>query len=555
MLGLVVSGAIAQSKTEEIDRLMQHCADNDMFNGTIIVSENGNVIYRKGLGVANRETKEELTPKSAFYLASVAKQFTAMAIMILKEQGKLEYNDKLSTYFPGFKPYAETVTIRQLMNHTSGIADHFQLGLNKEGLTNADVLERLLKQDTLGFKSGTRFSYSNGGYVLLALIVEKVAETPFHIFMKDNIFKPLRMKNTQVFDESKPQIKNRVTGYSNGELDDYNILTTGAGGIYSTVDDLHLWDQALYSEKLISQKALVAAFTPASLNSGEISPYGFGWLIKGEEESKTVEHSGGLSGFRTTIKRYLNENNAYFYLTSNGDALAMHEIKQALENILSDAPYELPKIRISNYLANTLKSESIEAAITGAKKMLADHPEMYVVDEAGVNALGYMYLRDNNLKLALSIFEFNCEMNPNSSNVFDSMGEAFLTNKDTVLSIENYKKSIALNPSNVSGIEVLKNLGVDESTLNPTIVVPEEILESYVGNYELAPNFVLSISRKENRLYIQATGQAVSEVFPTSNSRFYSKIVNAQITFNKNKSGVVESLTLHQGGDTIAKKL
>ena len=167
------------------------------------------------------------------------------------------------------------------------------------------------------------------------MITEKVSGMPFHEFMKENVFDPLDMTNTLVYDESKPLINNRAIGYSiNGTLNDYNLLTTGAGGIFSRVDDLYLWDLALYTGTLVSWGTIYEAFTPFILNNGEISNYGFGWFINEDERRKTVSHSGSLSGFRTYISRDIVNKNAYVLLTNNGDAFEMNKVVNAIRDFL-----------------------------------------------------------------------------------------------------------------------------------------------------------------------------------------------------------------------------
>jgi CubicO group peptidase (beta-lactamase class C family) len=258
-----------------------------------------------------------------------------MAIMILNERNQLSYIDQLSKYFPEFPSYANLVTIKHLLTHTSGIPDHFRLNSYKPDLTNQDVLNILIEQKSLDFKPGDRFDYSNSGYILLAMITEKVSGMPFHEFMKANVFDPLGMNNTLVYDESKPLINNRAIGHSrDGTFNDYNILTTGAGGIFSRVDDLYLWDQALYSGTLVSWGTIYEAFTPFILNNGDISNYGFGWFIYEDEKSKTVSHSGSLSGFRNYICRDIVNKNAYVLLTNNGDAFEMNKVVGAIRDFL-----------------------------------------------------------------------------------------------------------------------------------------------------------------------------------------------------------------------------
>tara|TARA_R110002050_G_scaffold88375_2_gene186626 strand:+ start:10523 stop:11626 length:1104 start_codon:yes stop_codon:yes gene_type:complete len=331
------STSIDNTKTEagKIDSLIQHSYEKGMFNGAILVSRGDKIIYKNALGYADKDNNRKLNIASVFYLASVSKQFTAMAIMILKEQKKLSYDDKLSKYFPEFPDYANTVTLKHLMTHTSGIADHYRLGIYRKGLRDKDVLEALVKQKELDFKPGDEFRYSNGGYVLLSLIVTKVSGMPFHKFMEINIFRPLGMNNTLVYDESAPAIENRAVGYNQaGQLDDYEIFTTGAGGMFSTLDDLHLWDRALYTEQLISHAALEEAFTPATLNNGELTKYGYGWGVSEGDGQKVVQHTGGLAGYRTFIKRNLYNKSCYIILTNHGDTSNTTAIKTALDEIL-----------------------------------------------------------------------------------------------------------------------------------------------------------------------------------------------------------------------------
>ena len=318
-----------------IDSLMNAFHERGLFNGTLLVSQNNKVVYRNAFGHADFSAGIKLTPESSFYLASVSKQFTTMAIMILKEKGKLSYEDKLSDYFPDFPDYAKTVTIRHLMTHTSGIPDHFRLNAYKAGLNNDDVYNLLIQQKALDFTPGSRFSYSNGGYVLLSMIVAKVSNQPFHEFMKNDIFLPLQMENTLVYHRAAPAIADRAVGYNAfGFLDDYEILTTGAGGMYSNIDDLFQWEQALKDHRLIPKNVLLEAYEPYVLSSGDTSYYGFGWGINAEKNY--VDHSGGFSGYRAYLRRYLKSGDAIILLTNKGDAFAMGEINSGLEELLME---------------------------------------------------------------------------------------------------------------------------------------------------------------------------------------------------------------------------
>lgn len=313
------STCFTQSKESQIDSLMLMLYNRGQFNGSVLVAEHGKVIYKNGFGKANIKESLDFTPGTPTYLASLTKQFTAMAIMMLAENGKLSYDDKLSKYYPEFPSYADKITIRNLLNHTSGISDYFGLGIVHPGLRNDEVLKGLVKVDTLDFQPGEKFEYSNSGYVLLGMIIEKVSGLLFNIFLKRNIFDPLKMDNTVVLDTSNPEIKNKALGYDIFGNDYGNdILTMGDGGIYSTVEDLFKWDQALYTEILVKQSTLNEAFKPALLNDGSISNYGFGWGIIEYNGKKIVTHAGELNGFNTIILRQLTDHNTILFLTNIG---------------------------------------------------------------------------------------------------------------------------------------------------------------------------------------------------------------------------------------------
>ncbi len=334
-----LSSCHIETRKERIGELMTELYKRGDFNGAILVAEEGTIYYDTVLGFRNLITKEPLNDSSAFYLASVSKQFTAMAIMILKEQNKLSYNDTLTKYFPELPAYANKITIRHLLTHTSGLTDYFSMDkFYKPDLKNEDVLNALIMQKKFNFYPGDRFSYSNSGYIMLAMIVEKVSGKSFNVFMKEFIFDPLGMKNTLVFDKSKPFIKNRAVGFNKyGDLDDYEILTAGDGGIYSTTHDLFLWDQSLYHNKLVDSSTLAEAFHETKLNDGSFSNYGFGWVISKNAKNKIVHHSGGMNGYRTTIYRDMENQNCIIILTNKGDATNVETITRRILQILRDS--------------------------------------------------------------------------------------------------------------------------------------------------------------------------------------------------------------------------
>jgi CubicO group peptidase (beta-lactamase class C family) len=261
-----------------------------------VINQNG-LLLSKGYGLANREKQTPISTTSPVYLASVSKQFFSMAIILLEHQGLLSFDDNVSQYFSEFPSSWENITIHQLLSHQSGLPDYFGYlaGDDLTDITNTQVLEWAV-QKNLDFTPGSKFSYSNTGYIILSMLIERVSQTPINIFMENNIFAAAGMSNTLIYDETKPDISDRAIGYSkDGNLLDYNILTTGDGGIFSTVEDLLLWSSAIDNYSIVDQSIFESAITPYR------NYYGYGWIITTFNNERLIKHSGGLSGFQTLI--------------------------------------------------------------------------------------------------------------------------------------------------------------------------------------------------------------------------------------------------------------
>lgn len=305
------------------------------FNGSLLVAKDGKILCDTVLGYSDFKTKQPLNNATAFYIASLAKPFTALAIMQLKEQGKLTYEDPISVYISNLPTFTKKVTVRQLLNHTSGIPDYEKEMSPVKNLTNAQVLQWLATKNKLNFLPGDKFEYSNTGYIILAAIIEKISGTSYADYLKEAIFKPLNLNRTIVYDTTKPTITNRAIGYDkNKKLDDYLILTTGDGSIFSTTEDLFVWEEALYSQKLLSLKEMENAYKSATLNNGSISNYGFGWNIEEKSGHKIVSHTGGLNGYRACIWRKLHDKTVIILLTNQGDAFPLQEFMEAIKKEL-----------------------------------------------------------------------------------------------------------------------------------------------------------------------------------------------------------------------------
>lgn len=297
----------------------------------LAVVKNNQVIYREFAGLADVNNQNLINQNTAFRLASLSKQFTAMAIMILKEKKLLDYDDCLYRFFPDFPEYGRKVTIRQLLTHTSGMPDHEQplyrqLKRNPRLVPNIyDSLSVLQGLDKLFFPAGTKYQYSDSGYVVLALIIEKVSGLSYRDFLTKNIFKPLNIANSDVLDDTKPKIDNRAYGYrtlKNGfKLFDYDPLNyiVGDEGVYSSIVDMVKWSQAWEKPLLVSNESLDQALASQRLLNGKIGKAGFSWLIDSYRKEKIIYQDGLWVGFRNIILKIPNKNVSVIILSNRTD--------------------------------------------------------------------------------------------------------------------------------------------------------------------------------------------------------------------------------------------
>lgn len=349
--------AFGQDYVQKIDNFLTSFHTQGILNGNVLIAEKGKVIYNKSFGFSNEDSKEKLNENSIFELASVSKQFTAMAIVILKEKGKLDYEDPISKYFPALSDYH--ITIRNLLTHTSGLADYMEMldtTFDKTKIaTNQDIISifATLKPGLL-FEPGTQWEYSNTGYAMLASIIEKVTGMSYGAYLSRAIFKPLNMNNTFVYRRrfAPKKVANYAYGYVYSDslkkyclpddLPETNLVVwldgiVGDGTVNSTVVDLLKWDRALYTDKLISTESKKEVFTSSELTDKSKTNYGFGWFI--EENGvygDLVTHTGGWPGYRTIIERHIQNDKTIIILLNyinDGTYIPMTDLRRMLYNI------------------------------------------------------------------------------------------------------------------------------------------------------------------------------------------------------------------------------
>lgn len=437
----------AQSdKATQLDSFFTKLEKQKSFNGNVLVAENDKIIYRKSIGIAEQETKRMLDSTTVFELASVSKQFTAMGIMLLQKNKQLSYDDSLRKFFPEL-PYAN-ITIRHLLNHTSGLPDYMELfSVNWDTTkiaTNKDMIALLAKYKPAAlFAPGDKWEYSNTGYALLASIIEKVSGKSYADFLAEKIFRPLGMKHTQVYRRryEKRKVENYAYGYVFDAAKNKHVLPdslaatasmvytldgiVGDGTVNSTTGDLFMWSRALSRNLLVPAAMQDEAFTPGKLNNGKPHNYGFGWATgKRPTVGRIVNHSGGWPGYATFIEKDLDTDNTIVILTNMEKG-------------------QLPVSQVVNILYNIKETKRNEITVTA------------------------------------------------------------------------------------------------------------EQLKAYEGTYQLSPDFSITVSVKDDHIYVQATGQSQLEIFQEKEDFFFLKVVDAQVKFKRNDRKEITALVLIQNGQEM----
>jgi CubicO group peptidase (beta-lactamase class C family) len=327
IFSMILITGCTMSNEEKIDVMFQDYNKPGMPGAAVMVVQNGVIIFEKCYGLANVEENLPVTSATNFRLASVTKQFTAMSILIIIDRGQLKLETTLKEIFPEFPDYGKNITVKNLLQHTSGLIDYEDLISDTVTVQvkDKDVLDLIMQTDSTYFQPGSQHRYSNTGYALLALTVEKISCKLFRDFLRDNIFQPLGMDNTIAFENNINEVKNRAYGYSirdnNVEFTDQSITSAvlGDGGIYSSLNDLYKWDKALYTGKLIDKKYLEESWTRGTTTNGVEFPYGYGWRLEKYHDIEAVYHTGSTKGFRNIIFRMPAENFTIVILT-NRDA-------------------------------------------------------------------------------------------------------------------------------------------------------------------------------------------------------------------------------------------
>ena len=416
---------------KKVDDYINAYVQMKQFSGSILIAKDGQVLVSKGYGKSSYQFNIENTPQTKFRIGSLTKGFTAVCIMQLVEHNKLSLDDKLIKFIPDY-PRGNEITIKHLLTCTSGIPNHteFKDFDNDRRVYHFTLLQTIetFKSKPLEFNPGEKFNYSSSNYILLGFIIEQISKMPYVNYIQQNIFEPLKMENSG-FEKPEDIINFMAQGYCfrNNEIKNAKFRdmsnASASGALYSNVEDLYIWDRALYTEKLITKESLNTLFTPFKDN------YAFGWGVINIFNHKMITHSGEIDGFTSNISRFTDDDICIIIL-SNFEQTPISRINKDLIAIVFGEDYKIPEV------INTIK-------------------------------------------------------------------------------------------------------------------LSDDIMQSYIGEYELKPGFIFTVSFNNGSLFCQPTGQPKLELLPVSESEFFLKEVEAKISFVKNSSQKAEKLILNQGGHQI----
>ncbi len=479
-------------KVEMISQMMSAYSKHDQhgkFNGSILVAEKGEIIYQNAFGLANVELNIENTIATKFRIASITKQFTAALILRLHEEDQLDLNTPISNYLPNYPiESGSLITIHHLLNHSSGIPNQKNLDSLKRFEHSVEELVESFSSLVLEFKPGESFAYSNSGYLLLGHIIEQISGKSYVEYLKEQILNPLEM-NSSGMEDSKSVLKNIASGYTSelGQLSQADYINMSvpfsAGSMYSSVEDLNKWNQALYTDQILNKNSRELMFeNQIPTHNGH---YGYGWFIvdlplgNTNKTVKAIQHSGNIDGFNSLIVRIPSQEQCIILLNNTG-RVRLNRISIGIAGILNGEDYETPKKSLAKTLVTNISENGLEQALIDYEKARVGYD--HYLDEDEMNLTGYQFLKDGQIEAAKAVFALNTQSFPYSFNVYDSYGEALLESGDTAKAALNFKKSLEINPGNDNAIQQMEKLGHKKSDL-----VYQEAIENLrplIGRYK-----------------------------------------------------------------------
>ena len=536
LLLAVTSGMTGcKDKQKKIDAYLDAAHELWGFDGAVLVAVDGRALFSRGYGMANQKVGVPNTPHTKFVIGSITKQFTAAAILKLQEKGLLNTRDVISKYLPKYpKPTGDKITIHHLLSHTSGLpnyTDYPEVLLKRLNLITPEEIMRTFMYRPLEFEPGTAFKYSNSGYILLGMIIEKVSGQSYEAFLHHELLKPLGMNNTG-YARREAGLPERADGYTLEEKNlvdalpvHFSVLHT-AGALYSTVEDMLLWDQALYGEKVLSRESITKMFTPNLQN------YGYGWVIEERYGRKHTFHGGFLDGFNTVFSRWPDDR-LCIVVFSNEDIAPVKKIARGLAAIIYGEPYVFP-----------------------VEKKPAEIDPNLLVEYDGVFEMApefYRLVQKDNDKLYTRIVgEPRRQLLPESDDKFfvDADNTVTLTfNRDDngkVVSLDLVDDMMIYRANRLPDY-VSEELLTDRAAE----AVDPGVFESCIGTYKLESGFDtvfnLTVTREGDRLFAAVPGSDKIELYAVSATEFLHSEADFRLKFQTDEFGHVVGCILRMG--------
>lgn len=524
---------VSKSYPDKAAALIEPYVQSGLFSGSVLVARDGQVLFRKSFGLANREWDIANAPETKFRIGSVTKQITAAAILQLAERGKLKLDDPISQYDPDAPAAWRKITIKHLLTHSSGIANYtslpdFMTKMARVDRTPGEIVQ-LVRNEPLEFEPGTQFAYSNTGYVLLGMIIEKVSGQGYYQYLQDNIFGPMGMTSTG-YDDIAAIIPRRASGYkySGKRWDNADYFSTtdafGAGALLSTVDDMLVWVDALSAGKVLNGASLDAMFSDYG------HQYGFGWFVRKRFDRVLRTHGGGINGFRADVESYPADKLTVIVL-SNLESAPVDRIG-----------YELAALQFG------VAPERQAEAVSIAPALLDGYVGFYQVGPKFVVNIS----REGDRLFAQATKQPKLEIFPESDKAFFyKVVSARLTfegdAQGRITGLVLHQNGNDLPGRRIDEAEA-RRIEQQQPKQHKEAAVDPKVFDGLSGRYQLNKTFILTITREGDRLFAQATNQPKLQIFPEGARDYFYKVVDAQLTFDTDDQGRARSLVLHQNG-------
>ncbi len=515
---------------EAADDLMREACAPDGPGAAVLVARNGTPIVRKGYGLASLELGVPVEPHMVFRIGSLTKQFTAVAVLILAERGELSLEDDVTRYLPKYPTGGRRITVEHLLTHSGGIRNYTDmpewLQLWRRDMTVQELVD-FFRNQPLEFAPGEHWEYSNSGYILLGAIIERISGRTYAEFLEENIFGPLGMRHT-CYDQASRVIPGRVPGYDRigdeWQNAPYISMTQpfSAGALASSVDDLLLWDEALYTDRLLSPELLGRAFTPARLRDGTPTGYGYGWVISEYAGRRTAEHGGGINGFLSYAIR-VPEEHLYVAVLMNTTApgLPPEQVAVRLAGIAMGRPYAEPEP------AEVSRAEL--ERLVGVYRVSDRREQVVTLDGDRLRIQGTSGRKEDLLPLSPREFV-----------------------------VRGSFTRVRFDPE-AGELELRARFGPPERGVRVETATPEERqtvhleptqYEEYAGRYELAPGLVVDVQREDDHLLVQGPGLQSVAMYPDSETSFFVKDYDVRVDFVRDgPTGAVSGVVIHHAGN------